>query len=432
MGTTKQSGYGTLLANRQYRKYIIATVIGRFGDSIDSIAYGWMVYALTGSRAWLSVVFGVNALPTILLQPFAGVWVERMDKKKVVVLCDIGRGAIVALTGALFALGWLQPWHLLVLTFLNSTLEAFRGPAGTSLLPRILQRDQFDHAMGLSGTLSRIAEMVGLGAAGALVGLLGIGGTLIVDAATFILSAVLLMFTRLKPQAQQEEAMQQSFWKSAKDGLACLTGNKVILWMCIIGCVINPLLIPLNTLMTAFVQENLQLGVEALSTFSVVLSLMMGIGALAYPLVRKKLSFAHIIRYGVATIGIAYALLVLAPLPSGGFMRLAVLIGASALVGIAASQVSTATSAMFIKTVPESHLGRVSALFNAMAMGITPLASFAVAGVVTVVPINWLYGIMGIITFAIAFALWLNKVTRHLGEEQTDATTATQTDLLCG
>lgn len=424
MWIAKQSGYGALLANRQYRKYLIATVIGRFGDSIDSIAYGWMVYALTGSRAWLSVVFGVNALPTILLQPFAGVWVERMDKKKVVVLCDIGRGAIVALTGALFAMGWLRPWHLLVMTFLNSTLEAFRSPAGSSMLPRLLERDQYDHAMGLSGTLSRVAEMVGLGAAGALVGLLGIGGTLIVDAATFILSAVLLMFTRLKPQIRQEGEAQQSFWKSAKDGLACLTGNKVILWMCILGCVLNPLLIPLNTMMTAFVQENLHLGVEALSAFSVVLSLMMGAGALAYPLVLKRLSFARILRYGIVLIGATYGLLVLAPLPAGGVMRLAVLILAAALAGIAASQVSTATNAMFIKTVPQTHLGRVGALFNAMAMGVTPLASFVVAGAVTVMPINWLYGIMGVLNVAMALALWLNANTRHLGEEQTDAAAA--------
>lgn len=431
MSEAVRSGYRMLLKNTQYRRYLLGNLFGRFGDSVDSIAYGWMVYALTGSRAWLSVIFGVNALPTILLQPFAGVWVERMDKKRVVVVCDIGRGVIVALTGLLFALGWLAPWHLLALTLLNSTLEAFRSPAGTSLLPRLLEREHFDYAMGLNGTLSRVAELIGLGAAGALIGLLGVGGTLMIDAAMFTLSALLLIIARLKPAAARTDG-KQSFWQSAKEGLACLTGNKTILWMCLLGCIINPLVIPFNTLMTAFIQENLSLGVQALSASSTAVTLLMGIGSFLYPQIGRRIRLSRIICCSLALVGLSYGALTLAPLPAQPFARLAVLVGASAVMGFAASQASTAVQTTFIKTVPESHLGRVGSLFNAMAMGITPLSSFAVAGIVTLVPIHTLYGIMGILILLLAVWLGLSKTTRRLGEDDPHAAAAAQTTDLCG
>ncbi len=76
-----KTGYRELASQRDYLKVTVANMINRFGDSVDSIAFTWLVYAITGNAAWSAVIFGANQLPTILLMPFAGVLVERWNKK---------------------------------------------------------------------------------------------------------------------------------------------------------------------------------------------------------------------------------------------------------------------------------------------------------------------------------------------------------------
>ena len=127
-------GIKDLLGIKQYTMFLTSNFISRFGDSLDSIAYGWMVYMLTGSKLLLGTLFAVNAIPSIIISPFAGVLVDRLPKKKVIVIEDFLRGVTVCLTASLFGLGLLRPWHLFLFTILNSTFEAFTKPAGISFL----------------------------------------------------------------------------------------------------------------------------------------------------------------------------------------------------------------------------------------------------------------------------------------------------------
>lgn len=73
---------------KKFRYVIAANIVSRFGDSIDAIAYSWMVYTLTGSKAWLAVILGINMIPTVLFQPLGGALTEYFNKKKVIVICD--------------------------------------------------------------------------------------------------------------------------------------------------------------------------------------------------------------------------------------------------------------------------------------------------------------------------------------------------------
>jgi len=136
-------GYKSLLNEKAYLMNLIANLISRFGDSIDTIAYGWMIYELTGSKALLAILFGINAIPNIIFQPIAGVFVDYFKKKRIIAFCDLGRGLLVLLTAFLFMTGNLRPWHLIVITFCNSTFESFRGPASMAMFPYILGKEKY-------------------------------------------------------------------------------------------------------------------------------------------------------------------------------------------------------------------------------------------------------------------------------------------------
>lgn len=78
----KKSGYREFMENKNFLLYLTANIINRFGDSLDSIAFTWIIYTITGSAFWSALIFGINRLPTILLQPFLGVLVDKLNKKK--------------------------------------------------------------------------------------------------------------------------------------------------------------------------------------------------------------------------------------------------------------------------------------------------------------------------------------------------------------
>ena len=93
---TEKIGYKDILKQREFMKIVSASLINRFGDSIDAIAFTWMVYMITKSAAWSALVFAVNQLPSVLVQPFAGAMVEKMNKKRLMVTTDVIRGIITA------------------------------------------------------------------------------------------------------------------------------------------------------------------------------------------------------------------------------------------------------------------------------------------------------------------------------------------------
>ena len=114
-------GYKDVFTQKEYLKHIIANSISRFGDSIDAVAFTWLVYAITGSAAWSAIVFAVNQLPSVLIQPFVGPVIEGMNKKKVMIITDFIRGGIIIGLVILYLTEYLNPWVLLLFTFCNST-----------------------------------------------------------------------------------------------------------------------------------------------------------------------------------------------------------------------------------------------------------------------------------------------------------------------
>ena len=104
-----------LIGYKDYMLLFIANFISRFGDSIDAIAYSFMVYELTGSKLLMGTLFAVNAIPNIVLSPFAGVIADRFNKKRLITIGYLGRGIMVSITALMLSIGILQPWHLLLL-----------------------------------------------------------------------------------------------------------------------------------------------------------------------------------------------------------------------------------------------------------------------------------------------------------------------------
>ena len=408
-----------LKTEKEYKKIILSNIIGRFGDSIDSIAYGWMVYELTGSTSWLAIIYGVNSFPTILLQPFAGALVEFFDKRVIVIVCDIGRGCIVLCTGVLFISGVLQPWHLLILTFLNSCFESFRIPGSLSIIPLILNKQYYSLGISLNQSVSRIFELIGLGCAGAFISIWGSGGAIIIDALTFFISAALFYSIKIHNNErgiQNANISIKSYWTDLCGGIQYFKKNQQVLLICIIGFLLNLTAVPLEKLQVAYINECLNLGADAMSLGSVFMTLGLIGGSILFIYIKKFFSIKNILIIGGILIGSIYFCLIFIGIIHYSPMRYLTYAIVLCVFGFINSLIGMSVQVTFMSCTPNNYIGRVSSIFNAMACSSIPVGTFLLAVVSPHSSIKQIYFYVGIATVLIFLYVGTLKSIKNMDD----------------
>ncbi|MCX7885488.1 MAG: MFS transporter [Caloramator sp.] len=189
-------GIKDLLKYKSFMIKLIAYSISRFGDSIDAIAYAWMVYELTGSKLLMGTLFAVNAIPNIVLSPFAGIFADRHSKKKIIILGNLFRGIVVSFTAILFYYNLLRPWHLFIFTVLNSTFESFISPANSVLNASLVPKELYLTANSFTSSVNTFSELIGLALAGVIISIFKISGAILIDGMTFFIACILLSFIK--------------------------------------------------------------------------------------------------------------------------------------------------------------------------------------------------------------------------------------------
>lgn len=387
---------------KNFRYMILANLISRFGDSVDAIAYSWMVYQLTGSTAWLSVILGVNMVPTVLFQPFSGALTEYFRKKKVIVLCDIARGAVVFLTGLCMLFGVLKPWHLLVLTFLNSSIEALRIPNGLAILPQILKKENYKAAISMDQGVRRASELVGMGCAGIIIGGIGIGGALFVDAVTFLASGLLLLLLKVNEENNEKQRFRmKGYADSLKEGFTYFKTSRLAMMVCAICVAQNLCTLPIENLQAAYISEYLRLDVFAMSVGGTAITAGMIAGALLLPVITRRISEKQVLIWGGILIGLLYFVyLLIGTIPSDEGKYLGLFLAAFAF-GVVNSVIGVMVQVIFVSRIPADFVGRISGIFNALACASLPVGSFLLAGLSAVFAIRELYLLTGILSIGL-------------------------------
>ena len=380
------TSYKPLKTQKEYLKLIAANVINRFGDSVDGIAIAWLMYEITHSASMMALILGLNYVPTILLQPFTGAMVEHLSKKRVMVLFDIGRGLVVAATAALYVLGHLTPVILTAMMLLISTLEAFRSPAGSAIVPLLLKPELFKVGSALNQTASRITELVGLALAGGVVALLGCQGALLIDAATFFLSAAIIAFIRVKETLPEEKVNLKTTAKSFFEGLSLIRTSRVLIVLLLIGAMMNFMFVPLNAYAAPVIADYLKGGAETLSLINIVLVIAMGLGSFLAPKITKISGKTQLIVCGLI------ASLALCTFALGGYvqsrvLQYAVVLGSAVLLGFTSGIINVVYNAAFLRLIPPDFMARLSGIATAVLVCSMPIASFLCSALAAVLEV---------------------------------------------
>lgn len=416
--TEEKIGYRQVFTQKEYCKIIFANLISRFGDSIDAVAFTWLVYAVTQSASWTAVISACNMLPTMLLQPFAGAAVEHRNKKKIMIVSDVIRGLVVIALAFCYVTDRMNPWVMLVFTLTISSVEAFCMPASTAIIPKILDEKYYEYGMSLNSVGSTVMQLVGTGAAGVIIGICGVHIAIAIDAVTFFAAAVVKMFLKVKEDVSVEtsracdsdmKTVVNHYMEDLKEGISYVKENRILVNLGLLGFLANGMLVPVNCFLTPLVSDVLKQGSELLSVISMAITVGSIAGSVFYPMLIRHMSVK---RYVFATGFIMSVSIMFLPIGSM-FADKAVLVyvvtgGIGLLLGLCASLLGALFNVQFMKNTEEDYMARANAIFSAFVTAAMPILSFLMSGVVKFIAVKELITTSGIfcaIIFSVFYVL---------------------------
>ena len=229
---------------RPFYVLVITQLLSLVGSRMTSIAIGIRVTLETGQAAPLLLVAFFNELPPMLFGSAAGVLVDRWDRRRVMVLADLGQalGSLVLLFS--FVSDSFQLWHLYAVVLLQGTFSMFQGPAQDAVTAVLVPDSQRDRANALRQMAFPLAGIIAPALTGLLYPFVQITGIVLIDMATFVVAVAViarLHITRPPPSAEGQAA-SGSFWRELRGGLAYLGARPALLALILYFTIINFLL----------------------------------------------------------------------------------------------------------------------------------------------------------------------------------------------
>lgn len=419
MKKEKQIGYRDIFRQTEYMKMMVAALINRFGDSIDAIASVWIVYEITGNAAWSAIMFGVNRIPSIVVTPLAGAWVEGRKKKTIMVVTDLIRAVCVAFVATGYLLGFLQAWMLLITTLIISTVEAFRGPANSALLPKVLEKKYFEYGMSLSATLGSIVELIGTAIAATIIALIGTSGAIYIDMATFIISAVIIMFVNTKEQNLVKKKFDsKEYFVDLADGFSYVKKDDVLKVFLLLAVFLNAIMVPVNSLQAPLAGEILGGGAEILSIIGIAATVGMLFGSVTYPMMQKFMSDRAIWIVGGLGVTAFYILLpICKPLYTSKLLAYIFTAVFTFILGYTVALVNSHLNVFMVKRIQQDFLARIDGITTALSTASMPVASFLVSAIVAYASTSAIFIASGVFALIVTICMLFSKTLGESGEK---------------
>ncbi|HWI62652.1 MAG TPA: MFS transporter [Symbiobacteriaceae bacterium] len=349
-----------LWGHAEFLKLWSGQTISLFGSLVGRVALPMMVVLVLDATPWqVGMLRAVEVAPGLVAGLFAGVWVDRLRRRPIMVAADIGRALLMALIPALFMTGNLTMAAVYAVAFFVSILTIFFDVAYQSYLPTLVDSETLVEANSKLEASASVSEITGFSIAGFLVQLLSAPITILVDAVSFVVSAVSLLLIRTpeppSPPAEQREGM----WAEIKAGMGVLFGQPALRALAVADGISNLFGNIIGTVIMLYVLRELQVAPS-------VAGVIFGLGGVS-ALVGALLAGPVVRRFGLGPSLIVAAFMSAAsnaflPAATGPMPVIIAMLIAPQILGDGAMMVYAINATSLRQAItPERFLGRVNA-----------------------------------------------------------------------
>lgn len=381
---------------RDFWLFFVGQTVSNLGTSFTLFALPLLVYQLTGSALNLAITTAADMLPYLLFGLVIGAWVDRLDRRRMMMVVDTLRALAVVSIPAVFALGHLTVWWIYGVAFLSATLGIFFTSGEFAAIPSLVSADDLVTANGRVQASYSAAQVAGPILAGVLVALLPVPAFMVIDALSFVVSVVTLTLIRTSfNQGDEPAAERKHILRDVAEGLRYVLRHPVLRN-------ISAMMALVNFVGTSTMAQLVLFGKQRLHATNTQIALLFAAGSAGVVLMgllagvfRKRWSFSQValgalMLNGLLTVAFAFSQLYWLSLLLWGLCG-----GLGILFNIN-------TSSLRQVIVPNHLLGRIMSIAGVLAWSAIPLGSllggYAIERTQNVVLV---YAVIGALTFLI-------------------------------
>lgn len=228
-----------ILANRKFLLVSTGCFTAVVGENIHNIAIYLWILQTTGSAKMMSVLILIQLIMNGVFSSFAGTFVDRMDRRKIMYLSDFLRAVVVLGIAACIFIPGTNIVFVFVLTGLTTFISLFHAPAWQSSITHIVDKQHIQKASGMLSVLDNLARIAGMSIGGILIAWIGGGLSVCICAITLTVSGIFVLLAGHFPSPVDQNRMQRNFWADFKEGLTYIAVNKLARSIVIISPVLT-------------------------------------------------------------------------------------------------------------------------------------------------------------------------------------------------
>jgi MFS transporter, DHA3 family, macrolide efflux protein len=394
---------------RRITLFLATQTISLFGTALVQYAITWHITLTTQSGSMMTIAIVCGFLPTFFLSPFAGVWADRYNRKRLIMIADSAIALTTLIMALLFMAGNESLWLLFVMSAIRALGSAVQAPAVGAILPQLVPEEQLTRVNGINGSIQALIMLVAPMASGALLGMVPLSTIFFIDVVTcFIAVSTLFLFLQVKDHDRMQKAQEGGYFGDLREGVRFIATHPYLKQFFIFSGFFFVLVAPAAFLTPLQVARSFGDQVWRLVAIEMTFSVGMMLGGLliaSWGGFRNKI---HSMTLSGVVMGASTAAFGVVPF-------FWIYLGFMSVFGLALPLFNTPSTVLLQDRVDKDFTGRVFGVFGMISSSMMPMGMLVFGPMADKVAIEWIMLATGTLLMLLSLMLLKNKALLKAG-----------------
>ncbi len=394
---------------RQYMSFWGGQMFSLLGSMVVQFVIFWYLTETSGDPIVLALAFFFMYMPMVVVFPIAGVFSDRLDRKKLIIVADSLQAGATVILILLFVVGITDYWIIFLFIALRSIFQAFHQPTVNAVVPTMVPKERLSRMNGINFLASGIVQLIGPALAGTLLIFLSVEQALWTDVITFFIAFVPLILITIPKVKVKKQVKEESFSEEFKDGLRTLKAIPGVIALLFMAMLINFIIQPLNVLNSLFIYSNHSGNSLDYAFISIGFEAGIISGAILTSFKKHWKNKITLTIYCLIFFMAGYAIVGLAP-----YRAFVLIFIINACMGFVLPIVNTIFQTIMQTIIPHEKFGRVNSIDSMLSLAMTPIGALIVGPLAGFMGITNLFLVSGILGGSITIFMYFFSGLRKL------------------